>query len=328
MRLRTDTRTGARGFTLTELLVVIAIITILATITIPNLIGYIEKGRVAGTLSDVKNADTSLRGMLSDAGVNRFQDFLSPGARYVLDNFENDPADPRQPGMPEPHPVTDLDHEEHLELLYRTMFYTLLRVGRDAALEENLEGDGTPGTPPYGLRELFSNLPNAVDPNVNQAFGDPYYFGPDNDPDQEDSVFDRAVVNKLRSSYMDLGTDSWNNQYHFWMGPLDRGTPAEPVPLRSFRLNEDAITTPYVWNAAARDAEKQKVAGQPPADNAGGYPAPIDFPVYIWSNGPNEESDAHIGLRTSNDPGFAGGGDDINNWDPQAGWQNAPVPTS
>ena len=67
--------------------------------------------------------------------------------------------------------------------------------------------------------------------------------------------------------------------------------------------------------------------GQPEADDFPGYPAPRDKAVFVYSSGPNLTIDANL-LQTNypnlEDPEFAGGGDDINNWDNTLGWKNAP----
>jgi prepilin-type N-terminal cleavage/methylation domain-containing protein len=71
-------RAGAAGFTLVELLVVMAIIAILASIAIPNVARFITRGRMTKAMSEVKNADTSFTGMLSDAQVANFRQFFDP----------------------------------------------------------------------------------------------------------------------------------------------------------------------------------------------------------------------------------------------------------
>jgi prepilin-type N-terminal cleavage/methylation domain-containing protein len=139
---------------------------------------------------------------------------------------------------------------------------------------------------------------------------------------------------KLGNSYMDLGQDAWGQNYQFWMGPLRRGT----MPLRSFRVREDAgvpdlddvafdQTHVYEYDEAAYQAENSKTPGAPRSDGNYGYPAPKDLPVYVYSLGNNQVVDALLMVQTiynQDDFAFWGGGDDINNWDNQRGWENAP----
>ena len=74
----------ARGFTLVELLVVIAIIGILAGIVVPNVTRWIRKARVTEAVAEIKNMDTALRGMLTDARITNFLDLLTPPARFAF----------------------------------------------------------------------------------------------------------------------------------------------------------------------------------------------------------------------------------------------------
>ena len=78
--------------------------------------------------------------------------------------------------------------------------------------------------------------------------------------------------------------------------------------------------------------------GAPIQDDQPGYPAPTKLPIYIFSTGDNQASDQLFSLQSSSagyvwsdafrdfptypgpDKEFAGGGDDINNWDSEAGW--------
>ena len=132
------------------------------------------------------------------------------------------------------------------------------------------------------------------------------------------------ALDKLGTGYLDLGLDPWGHQYNFWMGPQPRGD----IFHRSYRGEN------YYWNPS-RDSEKlpgqerrdvQDYPGGPAGAGLPGKPAPRNMSVYIYSSGPNELIDAHVmaSLLYNNDRAFIGGGDDINNWDSEAGWEEAP----
>lgn len=148
-----------------------------------------------------------------------------------------------------------------------------------------------------------------------------------------EAQLDGKIRGKLGTSYMDLGMDPWGNKYRFFMGPI-RG----PMPFRSFRLPTEVDSTEYyVWHNAQRNVAKAELPGQPPLDKTmimgkiyyldfPGYPAPKDLPVYVYSLGPNATAEAlyTIGSQFWIEPEFLGGGDDINNWDNENGWESAP----
>ena len=286
MRTLSETKQSRAGFTLIELLAVIAIIGILASIVVPNVARYIARAKVTKAVSEIRNLDTAMAGMLSDTGRSNFRDFLTDAARQQIDDtFATGVLD------------NNLTQIRAAQDFYSAFFYNIIRQGRDAAFSEPIFG---------GLDPL-----------------------------------DPAIRGKLGTSYMDLGNDSWGNQYNFWMGPLRRG----PMLFRSYRVREgvdindpgfgDLLADFYIYDNNMRLFEQVKLPGQPKPDegiiaaaypgmHAYGYPAPKDLSVYIWSNGENEEIDAHL-LRI--DPGlpeFFGGGDDPNNWDNASGWEDAP----
>lgn len=138
-----------------------------------------------------------------------------------------------------------------------------------------------------------------------------------------DIDIDPEVRRKLGTSYFnELGNDPWNEPYHFWLGPTRRGN---PVFLRAYRtLGDGEPFVPYIYDAVQRSIEQEKLPGQPNADDNYGYPAPRDKAIYIYSAGPNLTIDANLLLTNLEDFEFAGGGDDVNNWDKDLGWKNAP----
>lgn len=120
-------------------------------------------------------------------------------------------------------------------------------------------------------------------------------------------AFKPDVLKKLGTSYLDINMDPWGeNEYKFFVGPLAAAT-FSYVPFRAYRSKDDG--TEYIYNSAAFTEAQAKMRGNPPADDKPGYPAPRDLPIYIYSFGENMQSDQGTG-----------GGDDINNWDTAAGW--------
>jgi prepilin-type N-terminal cleavage/methylation domain-containing protein len=150
---------------------------------------------------------------------------------------------------------------------------------------------------------------------------------------------DPTVLSKLADSYIQMSQDPWKHQYQFWMGP--KAVRYGPMYFRSFRSPRpefgdnggdpnNAFT--FYWTERARQAyTNEKVPGQPPEDYLPGYPADRTKSVYIYSSGANQVIDAYyynpgnygIGANRS-EPDWLGGGDDINNWDSEQGWNDAP----
>lgn len=126
---------------------------------------------------------------------------------------------------------------------------------------------------------------------------------------------------KLSESYMELGQDQWNNRYMIYPGPWQDKHGV--VPFRSFVFTDTYdpgtdLYVPYVYDAAARTAKEAEIPGNPPVDDAYGFPAPDDLPFYVWSPGANMLSDQLF--NSPADEEYRGGGDDINNWDTEGGW--------
>ncbi|MDX9972916.1 MAG: prepilin-type N-terminal cleavage/methylation domain-containing protein [FCB group bacterium] len=143
-----------------------------------------------------------------------------------------------------------------------------------------------------------------------------------------------GVKDKLATSYLDIGLDSWDRRYQFWAGPW--GT-TYPIPFRSFRApairESDDSSLPYIYSAdnvtinpetgAEEPVDRKQemddiLPGNPPLDDQNGFPAPKDLVIYIFSPGVNGTVDQIFGTQT--DPALLGGGDDINNWDKTQGW--------
>lgn len=131
------------------------------------------------------------------------------------------------------------------------------------------------------------------------------------------------VKNKLGTSYMDVPLDPWDNRYQFYPGTW----PGGDIALRCYRssidpdapgrLDPNYDNFRYLYDADTKAYEDARIPGNPPPDGLDGFPAPKDLPFYVWSLGANLVDDQ---LWSSPDGGYKGGGDDINNWDNQQGW--------
>ncbi len=132
------------------------------------------------------------------------------------------------------------------------------------------------------------------------------------------------VAAKLGTSYMEVPLDPWDQRYQFFPGPWPTGV----IQLRCYRSSLDPSAPDrldpnydnfrYIYNANAKAYEDNRLPGNPVPDNADGYPAPRDLPFYVWSMGANMVDDQ---LWSAPDSGYKGGGDDINNWDKEQGWE-------
>jgi prepilin-type N-terminal cleavage/methylation domain-containing protein len=273
------------GFTLVELLVVIAIISILAAIVVPKVQGHILRSRMVTAQAEINTINIALTKILTDSGKSRLRDLFQDQTL-----FETPPT------------YADLWSQIQAQT---DLFYRVMRQGR----------------------------------NANVAFAE-------------------GVKEKLGTSYQpDLNLDPWDKKYMIYAGPWepyrDPNDPTQPapdptqldvtdIPFRSWRLAiaNDAYGTPhgptddvssvqympYIYDMTAYNQAEAKIPGNPDPDGAPGFPAPADMPAYIFSTGVNMTPDQNFvldtatGLRTPLNR-YRGGGDDINNWDKEGGWE-------
>lgn len=275
MKIRTAHTTRKRGFTLVELLVVIAIIGILAGIVVPNVTRYIRKGRVARAVSEIRGAELALTGMLTDVGRSKFIDFLNPAGKKLVRNIF---AGNRM----------NVDALLVADEFYTTMFYELLRKGKDADLSF-LGGD-------IDLdRDVRGKLGNSYQDLGLDPWGNRYHF----------SMGPHRGAILLRSYRVATGIDTVAGRAFYAWDENQRGEEQRRLPGQP-GVDRHPDTGAFL--------------------NLAGFPAPKDLPVYIFSLGANSTIDAlwaaHEKYGTDDD--FRGGGDDPNNWDNQAGWNSAP----
>ncbi len=287
-----------RGFTLIELLVVIAIISILAAILVPNIARYMARANATKAHTDIKAIELELSKMLADTGKSNFGQFFVNAAGFT-------PGDVFSVGS---DPATKLPALATAQQFYSEAFYRLLRQGRNANFNDSDSFGG------WKLRD--------------------------------------DVKQKLGNSYLDLQKDPWDKQYRFFAGPwpprTSRASITMPIPFRcAVPQNADPDTGLYPVYVNTKDedhgkanfefnsgikvdilpAPQDELPGKPTPDERMGYPAPKDLPVYVWSTGQDQMSGALIGAAVDQYEFYGdstqrswGGGDDVNNWDKNAGW--------
>ncbi len=211
-----------------------------------------------------------------------------------------------------------------------TSLAAMLADSGRSSFRDFLNDDGKGRLAPYAD---YANFDNAM--AAQKFYNEIFYDLLKNGRNAAFSGLKPDIRQKLGTSYMDIGLDPWGHRYNFWMGPYGNN----PVFHRSYRSEQlpDGTIVTYYYNPEAKTLLDDIVPGNPAPDDdiitslggqfrGYGFPAPRDKRVYISSNGPNQLFDALLtaALAYNNDLDFLGGGDDINNWDSEAGWDQAP----
>lgn len=135
-------------------------------------------------------------------------------------------------------------------------------------------------------------------------------------------VFDDKAVGRLGTHYCDLRSDPWGEPYQIFAGPW-------PMEWHTIVLRTYIDDTP---NAVGDTLTVEKESNE---SRRVGFPPSTSEMAYVWSRGPNRISDQAIfqpngeyappaiqHYRPNAIPEYAGGGDDINNWDHGESWRD------
>lgn len=299
MRINRPIQTKRAGFTLVELLAVIAIIGILASIVVPNVARYIARAKVTKAVSEIKNVETSLTGMLSDTRRSNFKDFLrnDTGGKGLrrLTTLHNGIKNAQ--GLD----ATAIAIQAALDF-YNEMFYELLRQGADSEW-------------------VIAN----IDPQVRTKLGTSYI---DLGLDSWGNRYEFWIGAKPRDLKLNI--------LRSYRVKPDAPSPNDPdfgADLEDFYIYDNAQRQKELTKLPGQPPHDDRAyMGQVDGvtgidDHAYGYPAPKDLPVYIFSRGANLVIDAILPIQLAENfefPEFFGGGDDPNSWDNASGWEDAP----
>lgn len=273
-----------KGFTLVELLVVMAIISILSAILVPNVVGYIARSRATRALGDIKGIELALTKMITDANVQNLNYLFNPDA--VRNQLGIDSSG-----------FMNGNQFQAAVKLYTNTLYALLREGRRA-------------------------LDGRTDPELGIQYS---------------AILNPDVVMRLGVGYLeDLAVDPWGNLYNIYPGPWNPRN--GPIPFRIHQLTPKAQTLPGTAGGSRKDSLTFSTVDPETMQTIEvGFPADKGKLAYIWSNGANMVSgqaiyDHNYGLPLpggsyqgpNNYPDqaedYRGGGDDVNNWDPEQTW--------
>lgn len=293
-----DMRRRQKGFTLIELLVVMAIIAILASIVVPNIVGWISRARMTRAQAEIKSIELSLAKMLTDAGRDNLMEFFRPVRVRELT------------GAPETGMFTPQAFAAARQL-YTEALYALLREGRGA-----LQADDPRLAPPLGVlkADVVKNLSQSYvdigfDPwgNLYQIYPAPWprSMGPN-----IFRVFAKSQGGAALPGARTGETEDRLNGYatltnlDFLQTEYQENTVGYPAP------RNPAVA--FIYSYGANMASGQAIYNNEAVLNATNFNPQTD--MYPDGTTPQFYYD------TNQELDFIFGGDDINNWDPETSW--------
>lgn len=271
-----------QGFTLVELLVVIAIISILASVAVIRIPPMIEKAKRSAAISEIRQIDTGLTGMLADARMSNFRHFFkSQGWLREMDY------------------LIETDHIYMVECIYHVytpVFYDLLKNGKDAesdAVRDWIKKDV--------LRRLGSG-----------------YLDVGKDP-WNDQLY-RFFPGKWKSKYcrdtLGGGTRGINAFRTKWADESVPGSVSRDMWTKELSVDGEIV---HGWPAPKNMSMYVFSFGSNRVGNQLFY---LDYDYESFGTYYDQSPDygMEYDMDDPDDAGFLGGGDDINNWDLGQSW--------
>lgn len=285
-----------KGFTLVELLVVMAIIAILASIAVPNLATWIQRGRVTKAISEIQSMELALSAMLADTERSGLGDLFNPDSvRGYLDAAMNNDTLPSAARF------------QAAMNMYTRVTYALLRNGRGVLGDTS--NDTELGIPYQNVlrKDLVRRLGTNYLPEIEfDAWGGLYniYPGPWNSKDGP--IVFRTYRQSTGSSSLLPGSSQSSLSDQLKLTSVPDPETGE-VFAASFPANFRKSF--YIWSNGNNLISSQAIYN-PPNDRT--KPADQNNPQYPLSA--ENYFDPNLELSQM------GGGDDINNWDSGSSW--------